>query len=320
MRAARRARAAGASSAASSRAEEVVAALERPTVRPRAASEPGRVAVLDLLRARTRRFEVVFVLGLEEGSLPRRGSASPFLDDDARRELGRGARLAAARPGRAATATSSTPRARARRERLYLVREAATDDGSPREPSPFWDEVARLFDAEDVRALDAPAAALGAHLAARRRADRARASARARARSPRDEPDGADALARANGWERRLDARAAARSTRPTRLTHPLVLEQLGAKTTFNVTELERFADCSSAWFVERLRSTADDRRRGRREAARLGRAQRADKFFAGLPKELGVERVDARARRARACGFMRALPRRRGRAACAWR
>src|SRR5205085_819903 len=34
--------------------------------------------------------------------------------------------------------------------RLYLVREAASDEGSPREASPFWDEVVSLFPADDV--------------------------------------------------------------------------------------------------------------------------------------------------------------------------
>src|SRR5581483_11660461 len=68
--------------------EDVLSALERAEVRLAGAGEAGRVAVLDLLRARTRRFEVVFVLGLEEGSLPRRSRTSPFLDDDHRRELG----------------------------------------------------------------------------------------------------------------------------------------------------------------------------------------------------------------------------------------
>src|SRR5438876_802787 len=63
-------------------AEEVFAALERAEVRLAGSGEVGRVAVLDLLRARTRRFEVVFLLGLEEGSLPRRSRVSPFLDDD----------------------------------------------------------------------------------------------------------------------------------------------------------------------------------------------------------------------------------------------
>ncbi|HKD34116.1 MAG TPA: hypothetical protein VKB73_11745, partial [Gaiellaceae bacterium] len=76
--------------------EEVVALLDHATVRPPAAGEPGRVAVLDLLRARTRRFEVVFLLGLQEGQLPRRAQSSPFLDEERKAELertSRGARL-----------------------------------------------------------------------------------------------------------------------------------------------------------------------------------------------------------------------------------
>src|SRR5207244_3123386 len=67
-------------------AEDVVRALDRAEVRG-SYSEPGRVTVMDLLWARTRRSDVVFLLGLEEGSLPRRDESSPFLDDDARREL-----------------------------------------------------------------------------------------------------------------------------------------------------------------------------------------------------------------------------------------
>ena len=137
--------------------------------------------------------------------------------------------------------------------RLYLVREAATDEGSPREASPFWDEVASLFPPEEVARWTTPAPALRAHLAARGGADRARATARARVARARRRRPTPTALARANGWERRLDARARAALERPTRLRHPLVLEQLGARTTFNVTELERFADCSSAWFVDRV-------------------------------------------------------------------
>ena len=70
--------------------DDVLAALERSEVRLASAGEAGRVAVLDLLRARTRRFEVVFVLGLEEGSLPRRTRTSPFLDDDAGASSARG--------------------------------------------------------------------------------------------------------------------------------------------------------------------------------------------------------------------------------------
>ena len=132
------------------------------------------------------------------------------------------------------------------------MREAATDDGSPREASPFWDEVQALFDAggraRAGRAGGRSRRSPGRSTSAPTERERLRALAELAARDAAR----ADALARANGWERRLE-RARSAFQRPTRLTHPLVLEQLGSRTTFNVTELERFADCSSAWFVERF-------------------------------------------------------------------
>ena len=56
--------------------EDVLAAIERAALPHRTGDDAGRVAVVDLLRARTRRFDAVFVVGLEEGSLPRRGDSS----------------------------------------------------------------------------------------------------------------------------------------------------------------------------------------------------------------------------------------------------
>src|SRR5712692_3434955 len=127
--------------------EAVLAALEDATVPGARGGETGRVAFLDLARVRTRRFDVVFLLGLEEGSLPRRERESPFLDDDARRRLG--GRLQHAGAVERDRYLFYTACARASR-RLYLVREAATDDGAPREPSPFWDDVRALFEPDDV--------------------------------------------------------------------------------------------------------------------------------------------------------------------------
>jgi len=273
--------------------EDVASALERHTLRPFRGDEPGRVAVVDLARARTRRFDVVFVLGLEEGSLPRRGSSSPFLDDDARRALDeRGARLQRPDPVSRDRYLFYTACTRPL-ERLYLVREAATDDGSPREPSPFWDEVQGAFDPEDVRRWTRrrPLSALTWSLDG---APTERERLRALAELAAGDAPAADALARANGWERRLD-RATRAFDRPTRLTHPLVLEQLGSKLTFNVTELERFADCSSAWFVERF---LDPRSIDAEVDAKLRGSVAHNalyKFFTRLPKELGVERLDER-------------------------
>ena len=273
-------------------ADEALAALERTEVRLERAGETGRVAVLDLARARTRRFDSVFVLGLEEGSLPRRGQASPFLDDEARGELESRTRARLLRPDpvsrdRYLFYTACTRATR----RLTLVREAATDEGSPREPSPFWDEVATLFEPDDVARWTRrrPLSQLTWPLdEAPSERERLRALAQLAAREPHE----ADALASANGWQRRLE-RAKRAFAKPTRLVHPRVLAELAAKSTFNVTELERFADCSSAWFFDRL---IDPKEIDRPVDAKLRGSvahTTLHRFYAGLPKAVGSERVE---------------------------
>jgi ATP-dependent helicase/DNAse subunit B len=274
-------------------ADDVLAALERADVRLARAGERGRVAVLDLGRVRTRRFDVVFVLGLEEGSLPRRGLASPFLDDEARGELDGRARSRLTRPDPVARDrylfyTACTRAAR----RLVLVREAASDEGSPREPSPFWDEVQALFDAEDVGRWTRrrPLSRLTWDL---EEAPTERERLRAVALLAATDAAAATAIAGANGWERRLE-RARTAFTRRTRLVHPRVLAELSSRGTFNVTELERFADCSSAWFFERV---IDPRQIDRRVDAMLRGSvahTALHRFYAGLPKRTGSDRVEA--------------------------
>jgi ATP-dependent helicase/DNAse subunit B len=269
-------------------AEEIATSLERTPVRTGPPRE-GHVAVLDLLRARTRRGEVVFVLGLEEGVLPRRSRPSPFIDDDRRRELDGEARIAKADPvsrDRYLFYTACTRPSR----RLYLVREAATDDGAPRQPSPFWDDVRAVLRPEDVERWTRrrPLSQLVWPIeAAPSERERLRALSWL---STTDRP-AADALARANEWERRL-GRAVGAFERPTRLTDPSVLETQRAKSTFGVTELEAFAGCSSIWFVERvldpksMDAEVDARMRG--SVAH----QALFKFFSGLPKRVDSERV----------------------------
>ena len=272
--------------------DEIVSLLERAEVRRAVGPEAGRVAVLDLMRARTRRFDVVFVLGLEGGGLPRRGHESPFLDDDVRRELDDRHRARLVRPDQVArdrylfyTACSRATR------RLYLVREAATDEGTPREPSPFWEEAISVFDAEDVARWTRrrPLSQLTWPLEA---APTERERLRATALLAAGDSDTAEAVAAANGWQRQL-ARALSAFDRPTRLTHPAVLAELGARGMFGVTELERFADCSSIWFLERV---IDPRSIDAQVDARLRGSlahQVLFRFYTGLPKELGVERLE---------------------------
>jgi ATP-dependent helicase/DNAse subunit B len=272
--------------------EEVLGALERATVRPPGAGEAGRVAVTDLLRARTRRFEVVFVLGLEEGTLPRRPPSSPFLDDEARRLLDERTRARLVPPEPVSRerylfyAACTRPS-----RRLYLVREAANDEGSPRQASPFWEEAKALFDPAEVarwtrrRPLSALTWALD-------EAPNERERLRALAALASVDPTGAEGLSRANGWERRFK-RARGAFERRTGLTHPAVLAELAGRQTFNATELEAFASCSSIWFLERvvapkeIDAEVDARLRGSLAHTVLHR------FYAGLPRELGAEQVE---------------------------
>ena len=229
---------------------------------------------------------------LEEGSLPRRSTASPFLDDDARRDLDERTRSRLVRPDTVARerflfyAACTRPS-----RRLTLVREAATDDGAPRQASPFWHEVRALFDPSDVarwtrrRALSALTWPLDDAPTERERL-------RSLAALAAEDASGAEALALANGWERRLE-RARSAFERPTTLSNPAVLAELAKRMTFNVTELEAFATCSSIWFVERVISPrsidaeVDAKLRGSIAHTTLHR------FYAGLPKEVGIERVE---------------------------
>jgi ATP-dependent helicase/DNAse subunit B len=272
--------------------DATLAALEEVTVRLGSAGDAGRVAVLDFLRARTRTYDVVFVLGLEEGSFPRRISESPFLGDDERRALDEatGARLVKPDPVSRARYLFYTACSRPSR-RLYLVREAATDDGSPRQASPFWDEVRALFPADDLQRWTRrrPLSALTWPL---ERAPTERERLRALASLAASDLGTAEALASANGWTRRFE-RARTAFHRPTRLTNPTVLEELQGRNWFGATELEAFATCSSIWFVERvvaprsIDAEVDAKLRGSIAHTAL------HKFFAGLPKEVGSERVE---------------------------
>ena len=272
--------------------DDILTALDRATVRGDGAGEPGRVAVLDLARARTRSFEAVFVIGLEQGSLPRRAPTSPFFDDETRRELdaARGARLE--RPDAAARDRYLFYTACTRPRRLLtLVREAATDEGSPREASPFWEAVCELFDPDDVRqhTTRRPLARLTWPIES---APTERERLRALARLAADDPREADALAYANGWQRKL-GRARRAFSRPTAIRHPRAVALLASRETFRVTDLERMATCSSAWFVERyLRPGEIDQAVGPKMRGSIAHVA-LQRFYSQLPSAVpGAERV----------------------------
>jgi hypothetical protein len=259
----------------------LAAQLERVTWR---SGDPGagRVAVLDLRRARTRRFQAVFVLGLEEGSFPGGARESAFLTADEAAELGI-ARIDSILRDRHLFYTAVTRPWR----RLHLCRQAADDDGRLLEPSPFLEDV--------VRALGAPPElrrrALGDLTYELEQAPTERERLRALAREQRHRPDWAASVAEEQGWTRKLE-RARAAYRRGSRLSNPAVLAALADQQRFSVTELEKFAECSSAWFVERFLQPGEiDYEFGAKETGSVAHTT-LHRFHERMPGELGVERL----------------------------
>ena len=230
------------------------------------------------------------MLGLEEGSLPRRVA---HLAVPRRRRAPRARRPARApRPGQ--------PRPLPLLHRVHARRRGGCTSCARRRPT----TARRASRARSGRRSRPSSTATTSR--ARRRGGR---SPRSRGRSRRRRPS-ASGCARSRCSRRRDARRGASRS--PTRTAGSGGSRARGSrvrprdapartrrcsrgsarKTTFGVTELERFADCSSAWLFERVISPktidaeVDAMLRGSVAHSAL------HKFYAGLPKELGADRV----------------------------
>ena len=98
-------------------------------------------------------------------------------------------------------------------------------------------------------------------------------------------------VAEEQGWTRKLE-RARAAYRRGSRLSNPAVLAALAAQQRFSVTELEKFAECSSAWFVERFLQPGEiDYEFGAKETGSVAHTT-LHRFHERMPGELGVERL----------------------------
>ena len=286
--------------------EEIFGALERATVGSPAATSPAgsRSPISSAphaphgsrLPARARGRKLPPTAGL---AVPRRRGAA--LD---RRALGR-SRLA--RPDSVSRerfffyAACTRPS-----RRLYLVREASPTRAPPR-AEPVLGRGARPVRRGRRRPLDQAPAAGGARPGGWTGADRPGAAARA---------GGLAAPARRGRRARpgeRVGA-AARRARAPSRGRRSSATRRCStscARTTFSVTELEVFADCSSIWFLERVIGprTID----GEIDARVRGSVahQALFKFFSGLPKRVGADRVDAARLDERLASCASASPRR---------
>lgn len=203
--------------------------LARLRVRLGEDDQPGRVLVTSPEGLRGRRFEAVFVCGLQEGEFPRGARPEPFLADPDRRELAAAAGLAL--PVR----EDQLDRERflfylcaSRAQRLLVLSSRVSDEeGTPSPPSFFL---------EDVRDVFTPA--LGEGVRRRSLSDVTWAEG--------TEPTRVE-------WERARAAEGPRRPpTSPAELAHPEVLAALAAREAFSAGALEAYADCPVRWLVER--------------------------------------------------------------------
>jgi ATP-dependent helicase/DNAse subunit B len=206
--------------------ERVLAVLEELRVHLGEPPQPDRVQVATPEAIRARRFEAVFVCGLQEGEFPSGASPEPFLPDDERRALARaGGLVLPVREDRLDRERFLFYTCCSRAERLLVLSSRSSDEeGNPQ---------AESFFVEDVRDLLAP----GAELRTR--------SLSEVTWQPEQAPTAAELeRALAASGSRREEATAGQLSAEP-------LLERLAAREAVSAGALERFADCPVKWLVE---------------------------------------------------------------------
>jgi ATP-dependent helicase/DNAse subunit B len=203
--------------------------LERIEVQLGEGARPDRVQVATPEAVRARRFEAVFVCGLQEGEFPRGETSEPFLSDEDRRALAAASGLVLAPRG------DRLDRERhlfyvccSRAERtLALSSRFADEQGAPQVQSFLLEEVRDLFLPDELQTLR---------------------------RSLSDVTWPLDAAPTDAEWRRaRALAEGGGEPARPDGLHDPSVLADLAARSTFSASALETFADCPVKWLVDRL-------------------------------------------------------------------
>lgn len=189
--------------------------------------QPGRVQVTSPEAIRARRFQAVFVCGLQEHEFPRRSASEPFLSDSDRRDIARvsglvlGLREDQLERERYLFYVCAS---RAERE-LVLSSRYCDEEGNPQARSFFLDDAEQaLGDLEE-------------HVLVRSLSDMTW------------ELEGAPTKAE---WERTLARDGPRRASElPTPLTAPAALNALNGRKAVSAGALERFASCPVKWLVE---------------------------------------------------------------------
>lgn len=190
-------------------------------------AQPGRVVVASPEKVRARRFDAVFVCGLQEGEFPAGSASDPFLSDADRREIAKASGLAL--PLREDQLERErylfyVCASRAERQ-LVLSARVSGEEGEAEQPSFFLDDVERIFP--------------GLRAAARRR------SLADVTWTPEHAPTEAE-------WERAVAAERQVAAPEPVGpIALAAALAALRDRGAVSPTAVERFAGCPVNWLVE---------------------------------------------------------------------
>ena len=217
-------------------------ALAQHRIGPARVERAGRVQITGVERVRARRFDVVILGGLNAGEFPR--SHDDSLQAGAARAL-----LATYGASELRAADPATERllfyqlvTRPRR-RLVLVRQSHDSDGSPLEPSVFWEELLDFYRPaqEDQGDVVVPRLELGACALT----EYSSASERRALRTA--------VLCGASGTDPRVDSARGRAMPEPAELRDAEALEKLASRDVFSASEIEVYLACPLRWFYERV-------------------------------------------------------------------
>ncbi len=223
-------------------AEAVLQALAGVPIPGSRIGTTDAVQILDVQRARARRFAVVAVLGLVEGEFPGHSDPPALLTRGQRTQLdslaGGGLFVPEANQ-EAALFVSALSRAW---QLLLLSARDADDGGGEVMPSRFWSLSRALLGADrgDCQTRTLAEVVFGVEAAPSLRHYLRACAAQGCSPHPGVRPSGHEGQARP--WRRP-----------PARLTDPAILEELAETESFTPSSLEAYLNCPFAWFVDRV-------------------------------------------------------------------
>jgi RecB family exonuclease len=208
--------------------------------------DPEVVQILSAQRARARRFDAVFVLGLVEGEFPALPDRPSLLSAEHRRNLDLvgGGLFPPYTERENALFVGAASRAW---RLLYLSARDAEDDGSEAVPSRFWHAARALLGTDQD---DHKARSLADQVFTPESAPSLRHYLRACAAAgcaPHSGGREGEAPVQVRSWRRP-----------PARLDAPDILTELAAVEDFSPSGLESYANCPFMWFIERVVGTED--------------------------------------------------------------